>query len=151
MSVYPRLLCDCQHNTCGPSCDRCCPGFNQFPWKPATTYSANECEREFSTLRPASPRYKDLVPAGTSLTHCSQNMISLFWEIFFLLSFLNGRTAFPLFVPTVLFFMYERTWHLKVRVWLLQKVPKLNIFTSFLPFCDLFLSSFSQSHNPSEK
>ncbi|XP_073731136.1 laminin subunit alpha-5 [Misgurnus anguillicaudatus] len=39
-----KLLCDCQHNTCGPSCDRCCPGFNQFPWQPATTYSANECE-----------------------------------------------------------------------------------------------------------
>ncbi|XP_016364529.1 laminin subunit alpha-5-like [Sinocyclocheilus rhinocerous] len=39
-----KLQCDCQHNTCGPSCDRCCPGFNQFPWKPATTYSANECE-----------------------------------------------------------------------------------------------------------
>uniref|UniRef100_A0A8C1MCI5 Laminin, alpha 5 n=1 Tax=Cyprinus carpio TaxID=7962 RepID=A0A8C1MCI5_CYPCA len=36
--------CACQHNTCGLSCDRCCPGFNQFPWKPATTYSANECE-----------------------------------------------------------------------------------------------------------
>uniref|UniRef100_A0AAR2KUL6 Laminin subunit alpha-5 n=1 Tax=Pygocentrus nattereri TaxID=42514 RepID=A0AAR2KUL6_PYGNA len=39
-----KLQCDCQHNTCGPSCDRCCPGFNQLPWKPATTYSANECE-----------------------------------------------------------------------------------------------------------
>uniref|UniRef100_A0A9J8D7J6 Laminin, alpha 5 n=1 Tax=Cyprinus carpio carpio TaxID=630221 RepID=A0A9J8D7J6_CYPCA len=39
-----KLQCACQHNTCGLSCDRCCPGFNQFPWKPATTYSANECE-----------------------------------------------------------------------------------------------------------
>ncbi|KAJ6665753.1 hypothetical protein lerEdw1_002123 [Lerista edwardsae] len=39
-----RLHCDCQHNTCGGSCDRCCPGFNQKPWKPATTDSANECE-----------------------------------------------------------------------------------------------------------
>uniref|UniRef100_A0A671KLI3 Laminin subunit alpha-5-like n=1 Tax=Sinocyclocheilus anshuiensis TaxID=1608454 RepID=A0A671KLI3_9TELE len=39
-----KLQCDCRHNTCGPSCDHCCPGFNQFPWKPATTYSANECE-----------------------------------------------------------------------------------------------------------
>ncbi|XP_052396695.1 laminin subunit alpha-5-like [Carassius gibelio] len=39
-----RLQCDCQHNTCGPSCERCCPGFNQYPWKPATTSSANECE-----------------------------------------------------------------------------------------------------------
>uniref|UniRef100_A0A3B4BCE3 Laminin, alpha 5 n=1 Tax=Periophthalmus magnuspinnatus TaxID=409849 RepID=A0A3B4BCE3_9GOBI len=39
-----KLQCDCQHNTCGVSCDQCCPGFNQLPWKPATTYSANECE-----------------------------------------------------------------------------------------------------------
>uniref|UniRef100_A0A8C8RBX0 Laminin subunit alpha-5 n=1 Tax=Pelusios castaneus TaxID=367368 RepID=A0A8C8RBX0_9SAUR len=39
-----RLHCDCQHNTCGGSCDRCCPGFNQLPWKPATTDSANECQ-----------------------------------------------------------------------------------------------------------
>uniref|UniRef100_A0A7N9AL26 Laminin subunit alpha-5 n=1 Tax=Mastacembelus armatus TaxID=205130 RepID=A0A7N9AL26_9TELE len=38
------LQCDCQHNTCGVSCDQCCPGYNQLPWKPATTYSANECE-----------------------------------------------------------------------------------------------------------
>ncbi|XP_053101455.1 laminin subunit alpha-5 isoform X2 [Hemicordylus capensis] len=39
-----RLQCDCQHNTCGGSCDYCCPGFNQLPWKPATTDSANECK-----------------------------------------------------------------------------------------------------------
>ncbi|XP_057256839.1 laminin subunit alpha-5 isoform X1 [Pezoporus wallicus] len=39
-----RLQCDCQHNTCGGSCDQCCPGFNQFPWKPATADSANECQ-----------------------------------------------------------------------------------------------------------
>lgn len=39
-----KLQCDCQHNTCGVSCDQCCPGHNQLPWKPATTYSANECE-----------------------------------------------------------------------------------------------------------
>uniref|UniRef100_A0A3Q3EKF8 Laminin, alpha 5 n=1 Tax=Labrus bergylta TaxID=56723 RepID=A0A3Q3EKF8_9LABR len=39
-----KLQCDCQHNTCGLSCDQCCPGNNQLPWKPATTYSANECE-----------------------------------------------------------------------------------------------------------
>uniref|UniRef100_A0A8C4DLR4 Laminin subunit alpha-5 n=1 Tax=Dicentrarchus labrax TaxID=13489 RepID=A0A8C4DLR4_DICLA len=40
-----KLQCDCQHNTCGLSCDHCCPGHNQLPWKPATTYSANECEQ----------------------------------------------------------------------------------------------------------
>ncbi|XP_035864341.1 laminin subunit alpha-5 isoform X2 [Sander lucioperca] len=39
-----KLQCDCQHNTCGLSCGQCCPGYNQLPWKPATTYSANECE-----------------------------------------------------------------------------------------------------------
>uniref|UniRef100_A0A8C8DVN0 Laminin, alpha 5 n=1 Tax=Oryzias sinensis TaxID=183150 RepID=A0A8C8DVN0_9TELE len=39
-----RLQCDCQHHTCGVSCDQCCPGYHQLPWKPATTYSANECE-----------------------------------------------------------------------------------------------------------
>nr|XP_020464725.1 laminin subunit alpha-5 [Monopterus albus] len=39
-----KLQCDCQHNTCGVSCDQCCPGYNQLPWKPANTYSANECE-----------------------------------------------------------------------------------------------------------
>lgn len=55
-----RLQCDCQHNTCGGSCDRCCPGFNQFPWKPATADSANECQRKlepgFSFLFPAVRR-----------------------------------------------------------------------------------------------
>uniref|UniRef100_A0A8C9REK2 Laminin subunit alpha 3 n=1 Tax=Scleropages formosus TaxID=113540 RepID=A0A8C9REK2_SCLFO len=36
--------CECQHNTCGESCDRCCPGFNQKPWRAATSDSANECQ-----------------------------------------------------------------------------------------------------------
>ncbi|XP_062413741.1 laminin subunit alpha-3-like isoform X1 [Pungitius pungitius] len=38
-----RLRCECQHNTCGESCDRCCPGFNQKPWRVATPDSPNEC------------------------------------------------------------------------------------------------------------
>nr|XP_054596449.1 laminin subunit alpha-3 isoform X2 [Nothobranchius furzeri] len=40
-----RLQCECQHNTCGESCDRCCPGFNQMPWRAATVDSPNECQR----------------------------------------------------------------------------------------------------------
>ncbi|XP_066443017.1 laminin subunit alpha-5 [Eleutherodactylus coqui] len=39
-----RLQCYCQHNTCGPSCDSCCPGYRQLPWKPATMDNPNECE-----------------------------------------------------------------------------------------------------------
>ncbi|KAF3858226.1 hypothetical protein F7725_011427, partial [Dissostichus mawsoni] len=38
-----RLQCECQHNTCGQSCDRCCPGFHQKPWRVATVDSPNEC------------------------------------------------------------------------------------------------------------
>ncbi|XP_060900726.1 laminin subunit alpha-3-like isoform X1 [Labrus mixtus] len=40
-----RLQCECQHNTCGESCDRCCPGFNQKPWRAATVDSPNDCQR----------------------------------------------------------------------------------------------------------
>ncbi|XP_053322196.1 laminin subunit alpha-3 [Spea bombifrons] len=36
--------CQCQHNTCGEICDRCCPGYNQKPWMPASVDTANECE-----------------------------------------------------------------------------------------------------------
>ncbi|KAK1801637.1 hypothetical protein P4O66_022279, partial [Electrophorus voltai] len=66
--LYPtphcsRLQCDCQHNTCGPSCDRCCPGFNQLPWQPATTYSANECELMSSS--PGAP----YLPRGLNTGH----------------------------------------------------------------------------------
>ncbi|XP_066537073.1 laminin subunit alpha-3 [Hoplias malabaricus] len=39
-----QLLCECQHNTCGESCDRCCQGFHQKPWRPATANNPNECE-----------------------------------------------------------------------------------------------------------
>ncbi|XP_056377714.1 laminin subunit alpha-3 isoform X2 [Hyla sarda] len=36
--------CTCQHNTCGEICDRCCPGYNQKPWRPASIDAANQCE-----------------------------------------------------------------------------------------------------------
>ncbi|XP_076001162.1 laminin subunit alpha-3-like [Genypterus blacodes] len=36
--------CECKHNTCGESCDRCCPAFNQKPWRAATIHSPNECQ-----------------------------------------------------------------------------------------------------------
>ncbi|KAG8571015.1 hypothetical protein GDO81_011505 [Engystomops pustulosus] len=36
--------CSCQHNTCGEICDRCCPGYNQKPWRPASIDAANQCE-----------------------------------------------------------------------------------------------------------
>ncbi|XP_072543376.1 laminin subunit alpha-3 isoform X2 [Salminus brasiliensis] len=39
-----QLLCECEHNTCGELCDRCCQGFHQKPWRAATANSPNECE-----------------------------------------------------------------------------------------------------------
>uniref|UniRef100_A0A8C0R110 Laminin subunit alpha-3 n=1 Tax=Canis lupus dingo TaxID=286419 RepID=A0A8C0R110_CANLU len=36
--------CECQHHTCGKTCDRCCAGYNQRRWQPATWEQSNECE-----------------------------------------------------------------------------------------------------------
>uniref|UniRef100_A0A8D2JD09 Laminin subunit alpha 3 n=1 Tax=Varanus komodoensis TaxID=61221 RepID=A0A8D2JD09_VARKO len=41
---YMGFQCECQHNTCGETCDRCCPGFNQKQWQPSTTSNPNLCE-----------------------------------------------------------------------------------------------------------
>ncbi|KAL0966154.1 hypothetical protein UPYG_G00291590 [Umbra pygmaea] len=42
--ITNRLHCECTHNTCGESCERCCPGFNQKPWRAATAESPNDCQ-----------------------------------------------------------------------------------------------------------
>ncbi|XP_053879086.1 laminin subunit alpha-2 isoform X6 [Malaclemys terrapin pileata] len=39
-----RSTCQCEHNTCGESCDHCCPGFNQKPWGAGTFLVKSECE-----------------------------------------------------------------------------------------------------------
>uniref|UniRef100_A0A7E4ULG0 Laminin subunit alpha-1 n=1 Tax=Panagrellus redivivus TaxID=6233 RepID=A0A7E4ULG0_PANRE len=40
-----KLLCRCAHNTCGDSCDQCCPGFVQKKWKSARDEPNFQCER----------------------------------------------------------------------------------------------------------
>ncbi|KAK6052950.1 laminin [Cooperia oncophora] len=47
--VTGQFKCECRHNTCGESCNRCCPLFNQLQWKPGTHDHPNACQREFST------------------------------------------------------------------------------------------------------
>ncbi|XP_006029235.2 laminin subunit alpha-2 [Alligator sinensis] len=37
-------ICECEHNTCGKTCDQCCPGFNQKPWHAGTFLAKHECE-----------------------------------------------------------------------------------------------------------
>ncbi|KAM5304312.1 laminin subunit alpha-3 isoform 1-T1 [Glossophaga mutica] len=36
--------CECQHHTCGETCDHCCAGYSQRRWQPATWEQSNECE-----------------------------------------------------------------------------------------------------------
>ncbi|KAF4796257.1 Laminin subunit alpha-2 [Turdus rufiventris] len=39
-----KSVCQCEHNTCGETCDQCCPGFHQKPWHAGTLLHKHECE-----------------------------------------------------------------------------------------------------------
>lgn len=39
------IECNCAHNTCGVNCEKCCPLYNQRPYKAATYTDANPCEQ----------------------------------------------------------------------------------------------------------
>ncbi|XP_076577630.1 laminin subunit alpha-1 [Chaetodon auriga] len=43
--VTKKLQCVCEHNTCGESCNECCPGYHQQPWQPGTVSEGNTCEK----------------------------------------------------------------------------------------------------------
>ncbi|CAB3408759.1 unnamed protein product [Caenorhabditis bovis] len=43
--VTGQFKCECRHNTCGESCNKCCPLFNQLPWKPGTNSHPNVCQQ----------------------------------------------------------------------------------------------------------
>ncbi|EYC00933.1 hypothetical protein Y032_0112g342 [Ancylostoma ceylanicum] len=43
--VTGQFKCECRHNTCGESCNKCCPLFNQLPWKPGTHEHPNSCQQ----------------------------------------------------------------------------------------------------------
>ncbi|KJH49987.1 laminin EGF-like protein [Dictyocaulus viviparus] len=43
--VTGQFKCECRHNTCGESCNRCCPLFNQLPWKPGLNSHPNACQQ----------------------------------------------------------------------------------------------------------
>ncbi|NXI37250.1 LAMA1 protein, partial [Galbula dea] len=43
--VTKKLQCQCEHNTCGESCNKCCPGYHQKPWRPGTISAGNKCEK----------------------------------------------------------------------------------------------------------
>ncbi|XP_067290870.1 laminin subunit alpha-1 [Pseudorasbora parva] len=43
--VTKKLQCVCEHNTCGESCNECCPGYHQEPWQAGTLSEGNTCEK----------------------------------------------------------------------------------------------------------
>ncbi|XP_077410965.1 laminin subunit alpha-1 [Vanacampus margaritifer] len=43
--VTKKLQCVCEHNTCGTSCNHCCPGYHQLPWQPGTLSEGNTCQK----------------------------------------------------------------------------------------------------------
>ncbi|XP_076023918.1 laminin subunit alpha-2 [Genypterus blacodes] len=44
-AVTRKFSCECEHNTCGESCDRCCPGYHQQPWMAGTFLTRHVCEK----------------------------------------------------------------------------------------------------------
>ncbi|XP_057678966.1 laminin subunit alpha-2 isoform X4 [Corythoichthys intestinalis] len=44
-SVSKKFSCECEHNTCGESCDRCCPGYHQQAWMAGTFVTRHVCEK----------------------------------------------------------------------------------------------------------
>ena len=48
--VVQKLQCQCEGNTCGDSCERCCPKFNQVPWQQGTYTEAFECQGSLSLI-----------------------------------------------------------------------------------------------------
>ncbi|GAU99875.1 hypothetical protein RvY_10813-2 [Ramazzottius varieornatus] len=59
--------CQCAHNTCGESCERCCPLFNQKPWKAGTANDPAVCEGCQCHGHAAECRYD----ASVAATHSS--------------------------------------------------------------------------------
>lgn len=43
--IFQITECDCAHNTCGINCEKCCPLYNQTPYKQGTATDSNKCEK----------------------------------------------------------------------------------------------------------
>lgn len=60
--------CECQHNTCGSSCEHCCPLYNQKPFRHGSPQKENACEMCQCHGHAVSCRYSsDVDKRGLSL------------------------------------------------------------------------------------
>ncbi len=44
LHFFQELQCQCEQGTCGKSCEKCCPLFNQGLWQPGTYTEGGGCE-----------------------------------------------------------------------------------------------------------
>lgn len=44
-SASKQPQCECMHNTCGKNCEKCCPFYNQKPFRIGTPQKENRCEK----------------------------------------------------------------------------------------------------------
>ncbi|KAG8011413.1 Laminin subunit alpha-2 [Nibea albiflora] len=44
-NTIKKFSCECEHNTCGESCDHCCPGYHQQAWMAGTFHTRHICEK----------------------------------------------------------------------------------------------------------
>ncbi|XP_074102845.1 wing blister [Cotesia typhae] len=49
--------CECERHTCGERCEKCCPMYNQAPWKPGTWVKGFYCEKCNCNGHASSCRY----------------------------------------------------------------------------------------------
>ncbi|XP_046413773.1 laminin subunit alpha-1-like [Neodiprion fabricii] len=42
---HRRQECECERHTCGERCNKCCPIYNQVPWRPGTSGRGFHCEK----------------------------------------------------------------------------------------------------------
>lgn len=81
-----KLLCRCRHNTCGPQCERCCPGFVQKAWKQSKAYDPFTCEGKkncHATFRISYVIHLlsiQLAIASDTLTSVCTILTSIVWE-----------------------------------------------------------------------
>ncbi|XP_061943056.1 laminin subunit alpha lam-3 isoform X4 [Apis cerana] len=56
--------CECERHTCGERCEKCCPMYNQIPWKPGTAAKGFHCEKCNCNGHATSCRYDQDVADG---------------------------------------------------------------------------------------
>lgn len=65
-----KLVCRCQHNTCGDQCQTCCSGYQQKAWKQSKANELFVCERKCSKSRSSGTLGDNMQTTGVSSICC---------------------------------------------------------------------------------